>query len=69
MQFEPNYAAETVGKVLGFLFSYLLAAAILTTVYAFTHDAWAFWASAYVYFAIVVFIVVLIGVGIRRMLR
>jgi len=69
MQFEPNRSAETCGKALGFLFSYALATAILTTVYSFMHGAWAFWAPAYVYFAVVVFTILLIGAGIRRLLR
>jgi hypothetical protein len=69
MQFEPNRSAETLGACAGFLFSYLLATAILTTVYSFMHSAWAFWAPAYAYFAVVVLIVLLIGAGIRRLLR
>jgi high-affinity Fe2+/Pb2+ permease len=69
MQFEPNRTAELFGQVAGFLFSFLVATAIVTTVYSFAHGAFAYWKQAFAYFTVAVLAVVLVGQGIRRLLR
>jgi hypothetical protein len=69
MDFEPKRTAETLGTYAGFAFSFLLASAVVTTLYALTHHAWQYWLPAFRYFMVVVCIVMLIGLSVKRMLR
>ena len=69
MQFEPKTGVEAWGYRAGFLFSYLLATTILTTLYALRKHLWQYWTQSFAYFAVVVFIVLLVGLAVKRLLR
>lgn len=69
MQFEPNRAHQFLGYSAGFLFSWLLAATIVTTIFTFMHGTMNLWKETFVYFFIVILIIIAIGIGIKRALQ
>jgi len=69
MQFEPSRAQQILGYGAGFLFSWLLATAVLTTVFTFAHKTMHLWKETFAYFFIVILLIIAIGTGIMRALR
>ena len=69
MRFEPDTRLENAGYYLGFLFSWILATAIFTTIFTWIHKTMQLWVANFVYFFFVILLILLISLGVKRLLR